>query len=33
MWLKNNVLEVFFDEKRGGMPTRDSFGVIRQKTK
>lgn len=28
MWLKNNVLGVFFDECRGGMPVRDSFGFI-----
>lgn len=29
MWLKNDVLRVFFDEHRGGMPTKDSFGFIR----
>jgi len=29
MWLKNDILEVFFDERRGGMPVRDSFGFIR----
>lgn len=28
MWLKNDVLKVFFDEHRGGMPVRDSFGFI-----
>jgi len=29
MWLENDVLKVFFDEKRGGMPTGDSFGFLR----
>lgn len=28
MWLKNDTLGVFFDERRGGMPVRDSFGFI-----
>ncbi len=29
MWLKNDILQVFFDERRGGMPVRDSFGFLR----
>ena len=29
MWLENDELRVFFDEKRGGMPTEDSFGFLR----
>lgn len=29
MWLRNDILKVFFDERRGGMPTADSFGFIR----
>lgn len=29
MLLENDVLKVFFDEKRGGMPTKDSFGFLR----
>jgi len=29
MWLRNDVLEVFFDERRGGMPTKDSFGFLK----
>lgn len=29
MWLKNDALRVFFDERRGGMPVRDSFGFLR----
>lgn len=28
MWLKNDILRVFFDERKGGMPVRDSFGFI-----
>lgn len=29
MWLKNDILKVYFDERRGGMPVRDSFGFLR----
>lgn len=29
MWLRSDILGVFFDERRGGMPVRDSFGFIR----
>lgn len=29
MWLRNDALAVFFDERRGGMPVGDSFGFIR----
>jgi len=29
MWLGNDVLKVFFDEDLGGMPTADSFGILR----
>ncbi len=29
MWLKNDILKVYFDERRGGMPVRDSFGFIK----
>lgn len=29
MWLKNDALNVFFDERRGGMPVRDSLGFLR----
>jgi hypothetical protein len=29
MWLGNDTLKVFFDEKRGGMPVADSFGILR----
>lgn len=29
MWLKNDILRVFFGESRGGMPVRDSFGFLR----
>lgn len=28
MWLKNDDLKVFFDERRGGMPTGDNFGFL-----
>lgn len=29
VWLKNDFLQVFFDETRGGMPVKDSFGFLR----
>lgn len=29
MWLKNDILKVFFDERRGGMPVKDNFGFLR----
>jgi len=29
MWLGNDILKVFFDENRGGMPTADSFGILK----
>jgi len=29
VWLGNDALKVFFDETLGGMPTADSFGILR----
>ena len=29
MWLGNDILKVFFDENMGGMPTADSFGILK----
>ena len=29
MWLRNDILRVFFDERRGGMPTKDNFGFLK----
>lgn len=29
MWVKNDILNVFFDKKKGGMPVKDNYGFIR----